>query len=814
MRSIPNDILNKINKLLQTQAENADPKIELVMQRTKRYIERGSELQVTDVRQGPNLGAMDLGLRRENHLKAPDMVYMIYIMEGIAKAARQPYLDSIEKKGAWEYLFDIGPAVDVAIEFDGYWMPASKDAEICFDSPANWTKVTAGEPWYFRVLADGSLTAQQGATGDSITLAPTGVTKVSAVRGWKSVATGSLDQGLIVAYIKDGTVCYRNYAEQADGNLLWESEKTVPELGTAVVNLAVFRTNDYRSGIIAEDAGTLKWVITSRNWAGMATPPERLEVSLEDLKLKLQPIMQLLIGDGPYPTNDKRHWGTKAEWPAEKISVSLEDYAPMLLWASDTMPVSVENVPINDEIEDEALGTGDGTIKVYGLAHVPIDDEDYPVVIYIDEVEAGDYAINGKILTFDTAPESGAAITADYTWDSRKFTSPRQAAADADIENLKLAYLPRINVWTTWNSGLKQRLGHLLLKQEVSKYLVDGNITFRASDPGADLRLTLENPAGIIAGEDMAEIPPGMRVSVYFRIGDSDRYALGNYYLDRIVMRVGDAEVSLNARNATNKLLKDQTFNEYCNYPEDTITNVVAAILDMAGVVGYRIQQTNQLLGVKFTPSMTIFEGLMQVISVMPGWQIREDVNGTILVGDMDFVSTPGIYYYERGRDCFSREVVRDDRETYARVCVHGRDFIPAVYRDVDFSEPWNLPKNKTLYLEVPKGTSQAMAEQTADYFAYRLSKVGLVETFLGPIRPHLQPGDRADVMEPGKLARTIGTITQVEHSFGRDGFYSEFTADSGGVIRKPMIRDLIEEISGKKDGGLAERLIPEVPEE
>lgn len=418
MRSIPSDILNKINKLLQTQAENADPKIELVMQRTKRYIERGSELQVTDVRQGPNLGAMDLGLRRENHLKAPDMVYMIYIMEGIAKAARQPYLDSIEKKGAWEYLFDIGPAVDVAIEFDGYWMPASKDAEICFDSPANWTKVTAGEPWYFRVLADGSLTAQQGATGDSITLAPTGVTKVSAVRGWKSVATGSLDQGLIVAYVKDGTVCYRNYAEQADGTLLWESEKTVPELGTAAVNLAAFRTNDYRSGIIAEDAGTLKWVITSRNWAGMATPPERLEVSLEDLKLKLQPIMQLLIGDGPYPTDDKRHWGTKAEWPAEKISVSLEGYAPMLLWASDTVPVSVENVPINDEIEDEALGTGDGTIKVYGLAHVPIDDEDYPVVIYVDAVEAEDYAIDGKEITFDTAPESGAAITADYAWEN------------------------------------------------------------------------------------------------------------------------------------------------------------------------------------------------------------------------------------------------------------------------------------------------------------------------------------------------------------------------------------------------------------
>ena len=46
-----------------------------------------------------------------------------------------------------------------------------------------------------------------------------------------------------------------------------------------------------------------------------------------------------------------------------------------------------------------------------------------------------------------------------------------------------------------------------------------------------------------------------------------------------------------------------------------------------------------------------------------------------------------------------------------------------------------------------------------------------------------------------------IGTLTQVGLKFGRGGFYTSFTVDSGGVIKKPRLKDLIEQIGGKTGG-------------
>lgn len=166
-----------------------------------------------------------------------------------------------------------------------------------------------------------------------------------------------------------------------------------------------------------------------------------------------------------------------------------------------------------------------------------------------------------------------------------------------------------------------------------------------------------------------------------------------------------------------------------------------------------------------------------------------------------------GYYSFNRGPDLFSREVSRDDREVYSRVCVHDRDFAVAVYEAVAFQDGWNLPSRKTLYVEVPEGTSQAEAEAMAEHLANRLANVGIIESFSGPFRPHLQPGDAAEITEPGKMARTLGTITQVSLKFGRSGYTTDFTVDSGGVLRKPSLKDLIQTIGGKKSTGSAKRL-------
>ena len=274
MRYISPSMLTKINKKIQSLATDSDPRINLILQRTHRYIEQGAIMAPITLWERPNLGPIAVTYRREDHMKAPDYVYIVYVQDGQAHVVRQEYIKSIEERNEWEALYTLGPAIDVAIEFDGRWERTHPDAEACFDSPARWTLVTFGEPYIFRVLPTGNLVVQQGA-GEPFELA-TGVTKVAALRGWKNVYRWNHDHGLICAYIRDGAVYYRSYCMQGDDNdprpAAWEIERD-PGLPTPAQDVALFRTNDYRVGFLAECNGEIHWKITDRNWAGMAIPP-------------------------------------------------------------------------------------------------------------------------------------------------------------------------------------------------------------------------------------------------------------------------------------------------------------------------------------------------------------------------------------------------------------------------------------------------------------------------------------------------------------------------------------------------------------
>jgi len=391
----------------------------------------------------------------------------------------------------------------------------------------------------------------------------------------------------------------------------------------------------------------------------------------------------------------------------------------------------------------------------------------------------------------------------------RAFFGTEFAASDTGVEHLSLAYLPRMNIWAVWKSGNSHRLAVFLLKQEANKYLVDGSLSFQGDDPGVSLSLTLENPQGIIASQDAVETPPGTRISVFFRSGDSVRLALGTYYLDRIQTKVGDPLVTISARNIIGKLLKDQTFDETTTF-SGTVTKVLQDILEYAGVTFHRVESVATTIGMQFPPNMKIHDGLQAVIGTQEGWEMKEDINGAVVIGGanhLQYHCPAGYYSFERGRDCISWETTRDDKDVYSRVCVHDKDFVVSAYADVTFQDGWNLPQRKTLFVPAPDGTTQAQAQSMATHLANRLANVGVLESFAAPFRPHLQPGDAAEITQPGHLPRLLGTITQVGLRFGRSGFITDFTVDSGGMLRKPSMKDLIEQIGGKQSVGSAKRL-------
>jgi len=265
MRTIPSELLNRVKKKWQVPAENADPKMKV-------YLSRGLQnelFQVFTIQEGELLTDVDVTVSRPSAITLPATAYALAINNGLAQVKSKPL--PYDDQYPWEDEFDVASGVtSVAIEFDGFWDRDYNTRRFNF--------VTEEYPWLFYVQA-GNLYMQYWQ--DTEELLATNVTKCAAVRGWVP-ANGQTtnDQGLIVAYIKtDGKIYYRSYCATPTGKA-WESEREVTELGSGVDDLALFRTNDFRVGFLAESGGNVSWVLTARNWAGMSVAADRVALSM------------------------------------------------------------------------------------------------------------------------------------------------------------------------------------------------------------------------------------------------------------------------------------------------------------------------------------------------------------------------------------------------------------------------------------------------------------------------------------------------------------------------------------------------------
>lgn len=111
------------------------------------------------------------------------------------------------------------------------------------------------------------------------------------------------------------------------------------------------------------------------------------------------------------------------------------------------------------------------------------------------------------------------------------------------------------------------------------------------------------------------------------------------------------------------------------------------------------------------------------------------------------------------------------------------------VYKEVPASDYVVVNPLKTLHIPVPASTDLTKMNLIANEAVGIVTNAGKTETFAGPFRPQLIPGDNA-VIEPGGLK---GLLTTVIHRFGKAGFSTEFTVDSGRRIGKPTIQEMLE---------------------
>ncbi len=267
MKYIPQELLNKLNKRWQVEAQDAQPNLRLVA--TQATV---NTLISEPIHDGlPGFG--DVAIRQLPGEKTPSRAYALCIDNGTAKVYERLFPANMDNP--WQYVWTLGSAKDVAIEYNGNWV---------LEAMSLWYILETEEtPYLFWIGSDNVLYVQKWDDDSTRLTLDTGVSQISVCKGWKSSIMTGLDQGLIVGYLKDGRVYYRAYCQQDTGEYLWEPSFEVSELGTNNTHLYVFRTNDFRIGIVTEVSGQMKWVLSHRNYAGMSFRPETVNAQIQNV---------------------------------------------------------------------------------------------------------------------------------------------------------------------------------------------------------------------------------------------------------------------------------------------------------------------------------------------------------------------------------------------------------------------------------------------------------------------------------------------------------------------------------------------------
>lgn len=365
MRSITDYLNEKLESTQQTPANNAEPKMSISVSRARTTVMDSDYWTVETIRTGDNLGDVSLAPRRNIPHGSPNRIYEIHVDNGIVATAIREYPDKLEQ--GWKEQFILGEGLSVAIAFNGYW---SRYRNL-------WRLVTGEKPWIFWVDENNVLWRQYWDDEATKVQHAVDVMKVTALRAWKNVNLPDHDQGIVVGFVKtDGTVWYKNYCQQVDYTYAWESERQLSEFTCSAINLNLFITNDYRMGFAIEDTlHQIYWIITPRNWSGMA----------------LEQHVLVARGEGLTKFIAINYIGGYSD---EHLEINLSQNISMLFGATDNSLVGAENRPIIrlDEFGEEYQDWG-FIVRVqlnYFAINTPsviLRDVDADVAISIDHIE-------------------------------------------------------------------------------------------------------------------------------------------------------------------------------------------------------------------------------------------------------------------------------------------------------------------------------------------------------------------------------------------------------------------------------------------
>ena len=266
MRPIPAAMRLKLLARFKAASTGAEPKIKIIATQTA-----VNTLMSEPIHENVAADFGDVTFRQTAGEKEISVAYAICIHEGVASVYQRALPASMD--AVWEFVFTLGEADDVAIEFDGQWE---------LDPSNQWYILRTEQFPYIFFVRDGFLYVQHWRDEESRMMFPFSASQISACRGWQNSIDRTQDQGLICGFIHtteliDREVMYVSLCEEGSGKV-WRSW-SVDELGEENETLAVFRTNDYRVGFLTENNGEIKLALSSRNYVGGSVRAETMHAA-------------------------------------------------------------------------------------------------------------------------------------------------------------------------------------------------------------------------------------------------------------------------------------------------------------------------------------------------------------------------------------------------------------------------------------------------------------------------------------------------------------------------------------------------------
>lgn len=345
-----------------------------------------------------------------------------------------------------------------------------------------------------------------------------------------------------------------------------------------------------------------------------------------------------------------------------------------------------------------------------------------------------------------------------------------------------------------------------MYSKDVSTYTQEVSKKLQIDNPISQINAELKNIDDTLYVSNATIFAPSSMMRLGVKYGSSEMVDLGLGYIDQTTFEHGGKTVSISGRNRTGVYLRDQTFGEDLEF-NDTPYNLVEQIMTIFGLEDcYECDDSEYANGTEGNPriiTLTVkakttglkaLETLNELLTddnAGRKWDFEELPDGTIIVGYDDFRSqyNPKSNYIFNGmNDVFAKAVDRSIDGVYSRVRCTGTTLkgkeISYTYKVTNFRF-WEAGENRIYHAPHIDGITKTELKAYAKALAKQLKYIGRIITYTMNLKPQLVIGDVARItygQDEGETEQ-LGTITEINHTLGEKGCFTEFTITSGGNV-------------------------------